>query len=238
MVDGAQSGDAPAVRPCAGASPAMVRIGRGVAAYWSMRPRPALFLDRDGIINIDRHYASRARDVALIEATAAAMRLARRCSVPVVVVSNQSGVGRGRFTWSELVAVDDEVGRLLAAAGAAADLTLYAGAAPDELGDAMLYRKPNPGMFQLAARLLPLDLPASLMVGDKPSDLLAARSAGVGWGALVDPERGAEALADISSSDSAGPAMELAHLASVEATMAAVAARLERVTSETSKGDE
>lgn len=168
-----------------GPSPVSIRLGPRFGDHQGGNQLPALFLDRDGVINEDVNYVGDPREVRVFAATARAIRHANARGVPVVVVSNQSGVGRQMFGWPEVIAVDDEVTRQLARHGAAVDLTLYAGSAPDGPAAALAFRKPLPGMFDLACRLLPLDRLRSLMVGDKASDMAAAKAAGLGAAIFV-----------------------------------------------------
>jgi D-glycero-D-manno-heptose 1,7-bisphosphate phosphatase len=148
------------------------------------RPAPALFLDRDGIVNVDTGYVGKVEDVRVNMAAIEAIREANRRSIPVVIVSNQSGVGRGFFGWDAVTAVDDRIGAVCEEGGARVDLTLYAGANPESPG-ADPFRKPNPGMFSMAARILPIDLARSLMAGDRTGDLEAAARAGLAGGAFL-----------------------------------------------------
>jgi D-glycero-D-manno-heptose 1,7-bisphosphate phosphatase len=143
----------------------------------------ALFLDRDGVVIEDKDFISRAEDVRLIEGAAAVIAVANRAHVPVVVVTNQSGIARGYYGWAEFDAVEQALGAALGAAGARLDAVyatphLAGGAAPYDHPDHPA-RKPNPGMLTRAARDLALDLKRSWLVGDKAVDLLAARRAGL-----------------------------------------------------------
>ena len=143
----------------------------------------ALFLDRDGVVIEDRDYISRVEDVRLIEGAAAVIASANRAHVPVVVVTNQSGIARGYYGWAEFDAVEKAVVAALAASGARLDAVyatphLAGGAAPYDHPDHPA-RKPNPGMLLRAARDLALDLKRSWLVGDKAVDLIAARRAGL-----------------------------------------------------------
>jgi D-glycero-D-manno-heptose 1,7-bisphosphate phosphatase len=149
------------------------------------RGRPALFLDRDGVINHDTGYVARTEDVRLLPLAGAAVRAANRAGVPVIVVSNQSGLSRGRFDLAALNAVQDRIEHLLAAYAARLDAVFICGAAPQDETALAAWRKPAPGMFLAAAALFGTALAQSVMVGDKASDLAAARSAGLQAGILV-----------------------------------------------------
>ena len=160
-----------------------------------LRPRPgaarraALFLDRDGVILEEVGYLSRARETRLIDGAARVIARANGRGVPVVVVSNQSGIGRGYFGWSEFAAVQERMIADLAVAGARLDAVFasphHRSAAPPFGHIDHPARKPNPGMLLRAARMLSLDLGASWIVGDHATDLGAGRNAGLAGGIHV-----------------------------------------------------
>jgi histidinol-phosphate phosphatase family protein len=138
--------------------------------------RAALFLDRDGTLIVDVGYP---RDPALVEplpgAIDALRELQRRYAL--VIISNQSGLARGLITAAEAAAVHARTVDLFAAGGVTFAGAYYCPHAPDA---ACRCRKPAPGLLLDAARDLDLDLAASIMIGDKPSDLEAGRAAGCG----------------------------------------------------------
>jgi D-glycero-D-manno-heptose 1,7-bisphosphate phosphatase len=151
--------------------------------------RPALFLDRDGVIVEEVGYLGRVADVAMIPAAAPTIAAFNRAGVPVVVVTNQSGVARGLFGWPDFEAVQAEIARRLAVEGAHVDAVFAcayhsSGAAALALGDHP-WRKPRPGMLHEAAERLGLDPPGSIIVGDKAGDLEAGRAARLGLGVHV-----------------------------------------------------
>ena len=143
--------------------------------------RPALFLDRDGTLNVDHGYVDRPERVDLVPGAAQAVAAARGMGMMVIVVSNQSGVGRGYFGAAAMHRVNDTVRARLQAADAGATLDgLYSCPhAPARAGEAGCdCRKPAPGMILRAAREHGIDLTRSWTVGDKPSDVAAGRAAG------------------------------------------------------------
>jgi D-glycero-D-manno-heptose 1,7-bisphosphate phosphatase len=157
--------------------------------------RGALFLDRDGVIVEERHYLHRVADVALTPGAAGVIAAANADGIPVVVITNQAGVGRGIYTWRDFAAVQDRMNDLLAESGAWVD-AVYACAFHEAGRDAFAvashpWRKPNPGMLQAAAADLDVALERSWVVGDRASDLMAGRSAGLAGGTLVATGYGA-----------------------------------------------
>lgn len=141
--------------------------------------RAALFLDRDGVIIRDTGYVAQVAQVDLLPGAAEAIRTMNGASWPVVVVSNQSGLGRGYFDHAALEVVQACVEARLAAQGAWLDAVLICGAAPWDSTTALSWRKPKPGMFLAARDRFALDLANSIMVGDRVTDMVAARDAGV-----------------------------------------------------------
>jgi D-glycero-D-manno-heptose 1,7-bisphosphate phosphatase len=145
--------------------------------------RPALFLDRDGAVVEETDYLCRVEDIVMIEGAAAAIAAANKCNVAVVMVTNQAGIGRGYYGWPEFHAVQKTIVSILAAQGAKID-AVYACPHHREGKGAYAHpdhpaRKPNPGMLLQAASDLALDLKMSWLVGDKASDVEAAKRAGL-----------------------------------------------------------
>lgn len=155
----------------------------------SERSRPALFLDRDGVIVHERHYLCRPHDTELIGGVAEAIACANRMNIPVVVVTNQAGIGRGYYDWDDFRAVQHTLLHLLAEKGAFIDAAFacafHPHANPPYRRDNHLWRKPNPGMILQASKELSIDLTGSLLVGDAVTDIRAAIEARLGFAALV-----------------------------------------------------
>lgn len=150
--------------------------------------RPALFLDRDGVVVEEVGYLHRAADVRLISGAAEVIRIANQRGVPVVMVTNQAGIGRGYYGWREFEEVQAALASALLPRGAHFDAVYACPYHPNGHGvyrRAHDARKPGPGMLLRAATALHLDLPASCLIGDKIADLQAARSAGLRCGVLV-----------------------------------------------------
>jgi D-glycero-D-manno-heptose 1,7-bisphosphate phosphatase len=153
--------------------------------------RPALFLDRDGVIVEDTHYLGRAQDVRMITGASEAIARCNTLGIPVIVVSNQSGIARGLYDWSGFAAVQAAVASALAETGARLDAVFACahhadGKAPLNVADHP-WRKPNPGMIVAAAVRMKLDLAHSWIAGDRTSDLAAGRAARLAGGILISP---------------------------------------------------
>lgn len=146
-------------------------------------PRRALFIDRDGTLIVDVGYP---RDPAQVEPLPGALDALRALQAhhALVIVSNQSGIGRGLITPAEARAVHARVVERFGQAG-----VVFAGAyyCPHDPGAGCACRKPAPGLLLDAARELGLDLAASVMIGDKPSDVAAGRAAGCGHALRFGP---------------------------------------------------
>ncbi|UVK41081.1 HAD-IIIA family hydrolase [Mesorhizobium sp. AR10] len=169
------------------------RIGDRVFAEGT----PALFLDRDGTINVDTDYPSDPADIVLRDDIVPVIEAANRGKIPVVVVTNQSGIARGYLGWDEFAAVNGRVLDLLRDGNVFVDMVVAcayheAGTGPLAIPDHPM-RKPNPGMLLEAATRLGLDLERSLIVGDKSADMVAGQRAGLARGWLVDGEATSQA---------------------------------------------
>jgi D-glycero-D-manno-heptose 1,7-bisphosphate phosphatase len=156
----------------------------GACAQERMKPARALFLDRDGVINKDFGYVHKKEDFVFIEDIFLLVAAARGKGYLTVVVTNQAGIGRGYYTeedFSELMVwVEGEFCKQ----GAGIDAVYFCPFHPVHGIGAYKreseFRKPEPGMFLLAAREHAIDLGASVLVGDSPTDMRAGQAAGVG----------------------------------------------------------
>jgi len=169
--------------------------------------RPALFIDRDGTLNIETDYLHQPDEVVLIPGAAQALARVNALGIPVIVVSNQSGIGRGHFDWRDFYAVMERISELLGQHGARMDAVYAAPHHEKGVGEYAVAdhpdRKPNPGMLLRAAEEHGLDLARSWMVGDKAIDLEAGHRAGC-RAALVRTGYGQEedaSLADLVAPD-------------------------------------
>lgn len=150
----------------------------------SAAPRPALFLDRDGVLNEDLGYVHRWEDFRWIAGAREAVAAFNRAGWLTIVVTNQSGVGRGYYAEEDVRALHAAMARDLATAGGRIDAFYHAPHHPDARLEAYRHpdppdRKPNPGMILRALADWPIDRERSVLVGDKVSDIEAATRAGI-----------------------------------------------------------
>jgi D-glycero-D-manno-heptose 1,7-bisphosphate phosphatase len=145
--------------------------------------RVAAFLDRDGTLIDDVHYIARAEHVVLRPGAAQAVRRLNDAGVLAVVVTNQSGIGRGLLTESDYQAVAARLSELLAAAGARVDATYHCPHDPTA-GEPCECRKPALGMYRQAEREHGVDLARSAYIGDRLRDVEPSKPLG-GRGILV-----------------------------------------------------
>jgi D-glycero-D-manno-heptose 1,7-bisphosphate phosphatase len=145
--------------------------------------RRAAFLDRDGVINIDRGYVFRREDFQFVAGALEGARRLHELGFLLVVTSNQSGIGRGLYTEDQFHGLTTWMRSEFRAAGAPLAGVYFCPhhptAALGEYRRTCQCRKPAPGMLLDAERELGIDLASSVMFGDKASDLKAARAAGV-----------------------------------------------------------
>jgi D-glycero-D-manno-heptose 1,7-bisphosphate phosphatase len=144
--------------------------------------KAAAFIDRDGTLTEEVGYVNHPKRLRLLPRSAEAIRHLNAAGLLAVVTTNQTGVARGYFSEDVLHAVNDELANQLKQAGAHLDGIYVCTHHPTE-GEPPFRarcdcRKPRPGLFLRAASELGLDLAVSTVIGDKPSDLLAARRVG------------------------------------------------------------
>ena len=141
----------------------------------------AVFLDRDGTINIEKDYLYQAEQFEFIPGAVEAIRLFNQAGIMVVVVTNQSGVARGYYTEDDVINLHRHIADELKTSGAHVDAWLFCPHHPSGHGSYALpctCRKPLPGMLQEAALRYDIDLVNSIMIGDKRADIEAGNAAG------------------------------------------------------------
>jgi len=152
--------------------------------------RPAVFIDRDGTILVEKEYLADPARVELIPDALDAMRSLRDAGFALVVVTNQSGIARGLYSLGQYRAVERRLNELFAEAGLAVDATEFCPHHPEVTGPCDC-RKPATGMHRRAAKALGIDFAGSYFIGDKITDVLPATALG-GQGILVRTGYGAD----------------------------------------------
>ncbi|MFM1990460.1 MAG: hypothetical protein RJA99_3417 [Pseudomonadota bacterium] len=172
--------------------------------------RRALFLDRDGVVNVDTGYVHRIEDFVFVDGILELARDGVARGWALVVVTNQAGIGRGYYDEAAFGTLTAWMRGRFEAAGAPIDAVYHCPYHPEHgLGAYRLDsfdRKPNPGMLLRARDELGLDLGRSAMVGDTASDMLAARRAGLPTRVLLVHDGPAVAPGE-------GPAVDATHVA-------------------------
>ncbi len=148
----------------------------------------AVFLDRDGTLIDDPGFLGDPTLVRLLPGVAGALALLREHGYRLVVITNQSGIGRGLLTEAQVAAVHHEIDRQLALEGVRVDGWYHCPHRPDE---GCACRKPGTALHRQAAESLTLDLPRSWCVGDRSSDVAACTALG-GRGVLLRTGRGGD----------------------------------------------
>ncbi|MGZ5279648.1 MAG: D-glycero-alpha-D-manno-heptose-1,7-bisphosphate 7-phosphatase, partial [Pseudobdellovibrionaceae bacterium] len=162
------------------------------------RENPALFLDRDGVVIEDIDYIREANQVKIRPDVREVIEKARQKNFRIVIVTNQSGIGRGMISWEQYDQVTLKMQSLLAKDGLFVDRIMRApfyeqSILPEGLVRRSL-RKPRPGMIHLAASELRIDLGQSILVGDTATDLMAGVLAGIPKVYLLKSHRTSEEL--------------------------------------------
>lgn len=148
--------------------------------------RRAVFLDRDGTLIVDQHYLSDPDKVIILPGVIETLTALQIADFALIVVSNQSGVGRGYFPRQVVDLINERVARLLADRGVKIDGWYYCPHAPDAR---CRCRKPAPGLLEEAAADLDIDLRRSYVIGDKISDCELVETAGLRAGVLLQAGR-------------------------------------------------
>jgi histidinol-phosphate phosphatase family protein len=163
-------------------------LQNGTVARKSGRaPRTAVFLDRDGTLNVEKGHLARPEDLELFPGTGAAIRQLNRAGIPAIVITNQPVIARGEADFADVDAIHRRLENLLAQDGAFLDAIFYCPHHPDkgfegerpELKIACGCRKPAPGLIDQACELFTIDRANSWLVGDHDRDLKCAANAGL-----------------------------------------------------------
>jgi D-glycero-D-manno-heptose 1,7-bisphosphate phosphatase len=155
-------------------------------------PQSAVFLDRDGTLTEYRGFITEPSQIQLCDGTCEAIHSLRSAGFAIVLITNQSAIGRGMINYNQLHAIHTELVAQLAAGNANLEAIYYCPEAPIGSDESIVEgqdRKPGPGMLLTAAKDLNLDLPNSWMVGDRISDILAGQNAGCLGNILIKSDR-------------------------------------------------
>ena len=147
------------------------------------------FFDRDGTINVNFGYVYKIEDLVFVEGTPEIIKLYNELNIPVIVISNQSGIARNLYSEEPMHLFNSFLNKQLKSLyGAHIDAFYFCPHHPDITGNCTC-RKPKPGLFYKAAKDWNISLADSVMYGDKESDYLAAKNAGVKEFHLVKSDR-------------------------------------------------
>ena len=159
-------------------------------------PHRALFLDRDGVINVNHGYVHRAEDFIFLDSIFDVARAAHANRYKIVVITNQAGIARGFYSEEQFHALTDWMCGQFATQDAPLDKVYFSPYHPTagigEYRKDDVSRKPHPGMILQAQHELNLDLVNSILIGDQPSDIQSGIAAGVGCNLLFAPSEPAE----------------------------------------------
>ncbi|MCK4846180.1 MAG: HAD family hydrolase [Deltaproteobacteria bacterium] len=161
---------------------------------------PVVFLDRDGTLNIDTEYIGTPEGFTLFDGAALGVKRLNDAGVKAMVVTNQSGLGRGYFTEADLKAVNDRLEEILLEEGAAKlDGIYYCPHHPD---DNCKCRKPETGLVEQASSQHAIDMGRAFVIGDKESDILLAKNIGA-KGILILTGHGEITLGELKEKEGA-----------------------------------
>lgn len=138
--------------------------------------KKAVFLDRDGVINIDKNYVHKIEDFEFCDGVFEALRHFQKLGYLLIIVTNQSGIGRGYYAEQDFQILSDWMQKELLHVGVKIDAIYHCPHTPDAN---CTCRKPKSGMLEEAIKDFNIDVNQSWMIGDKPSDIEAAQNAGI-----------------------------------------------------------
>lgn len=168
--------------------------------------RQCLFLDRDGVLNVDTRYLSDPKNLVISNSAAKLINLCNQSNILVVVVTNQSGIARGYFSETRLQSINTKLKKLYLLKDARIDDFFYCPHLPGLREDNTKFecscRKPKPGMILSAQLKWNIDLKNSWLIGDKESDILSGINAGIPSAKCIKVSAVSEDDASLSFDDS------------------------------------
>ena len=180
---------------------------------------PALFLDRDGTIVEEVFYLHKPEEMRLHHDAAQIINKANTIGLPVIVVTNQSGIGRGYYDWPDFCAVQDAMIEELGSLGAKIDAVFACPYHNDGRGPHIFKnhpdRKPNPGMLLKAQKLMSIDIHRSWIVGDRSTDIGAGRAAKCEGGVHLKTGHGSEPGEDKAAGQHKSKSFDVQHCHSI-----------------------
>jgi D-glycero-D-manno-heptose 1,7-bisphosphate phosphatase len=148
----------------------------------------ALFLDRDGVINIDKGYVHKIEDFEFIEGIFDLCKSYQDKGYLIIVITNQAGIARGYYTEEDFLKLSEWMKKEFAKRNVIITDIFYCPHHPDFTGECEC-RKPKPGMILKAAKKYNIDLSESILIGDKITDIEAGKRAGIRFNYLIDNEK-------------------------------------------------
>ena len=139
---------------------------------------PALFLDRDGVVNVEKNYVYKAEDIDFIEPIFNICRNYQQKGFQIFIITNQAGIARGYYSENDFLILSAWMEAEFEKRGIRISKTYFCPHHPDYTGECIC-RKPNPGMIMKAKEEFDLDLENSVLIGDKKSDIDAGINAGI-----------------------------------------------------------
>jgi len=147
--------------------------------------RKVLFLDRDGVINVDKSYVYKVEDIEFIDGIFDLCQAYQNKDYDIIIVTNQAGIARGYYTEDDFIKLMDWMKKEFKKRGINILDVFYCPHHPDFTGECDC-RKPKPGMILEAAKKHNIDLQNSILIGDKMSDIEAGKNAGIGLNILIN----------------------------------------------------
>ena len=152
--------------------------------------KPALFLDRDGTIVKEQEYLHEPKNVKLNKNISHLINACNIMNIPVIEITNQSGIGRGYYSWNDFIKTEQQIRKFLLLENAKVDMLCACAFHSDALGkykvDNHSWRKPNIGMLLQAKNSLNINLNDSWIIGDRISDIRAGENAGIKGGVYLN----------------------------------------------------
>jgi len=184
---------------------------------WEKTPMRAILLDRDGVINRERaDYVKSWQELELLPGALAALQRLATLEIPILVITNQSAIGRGIIQPKTVAAIHDQLRTVVAQAGGRLDAFFIC---PHHPADGCLCRKPQPGLLHQAAAQFHFALDQAVFIGDAITDFQAARAAGC-RSILVKSGRQGAALTDLLTGETTPPPLVADLAAAVDLLLA------------------